>query len=69
MEWQPIETAPKNNDAPYICYSPGNPRAHNEYAQGPHYHIDGFSDSWPRGRNQYPEAPYTHWMPLPNPPK
>jgi hypothetical protein len=67
-EWQPIETAPKDSSAPYICYSPGNPRAHNEYARGPHFHIDGFSERWPRGRNQYPEAPYTHWMPLPEAP-
>jgi len=69
MGWEPIETVPKGSDDPYICYSPGNKRALTEYARDPHVHIDGFSERWPKGRNQYPESPYTHWMPLPEPPK
>ncbi len=68
-EWQPIESAPRNTEEPYVCYSPGNNKAHNQYAREPYYHIDGFSDRWPNGRNQYPEAPYTHWMQLPPPPE
>lgn len=67
--WADISTAPRNGGEPYLCYSPGNPRAHNEGAREPHFRIDSFSDRWKNGRHQYPEAPYTHWMPLPKAPR
>lgn len=66
--WQPIKTAPRD-DTRCLFYSPGNPKAHNVNAQQPHYKVDRFSAAWPRARHQLPEAPYTHWMPLPEPPK
>lgn len=68
MDWQPIETAPRDGTK-CLFFSPGYRRAHNENARRPHMKVDAFSGKWPDARYQLPEAPYTHWMPLPEPPK
>ena len=64
MEWQPIETAPK--DKPIWCYNGGQGMMiflDIEDFQGFVWNDDLLSDVDPN-----PEQP-THWMPLPDPPK
>ncbi|UUJ74489.1 hypothetical protein [Microcystis phage Mae-Yong1326-1] len=63
-DWQPIELAPRD-DTRCLFYSPGN--ASRDVR--PHMRVDAFSERWPQARHQLPLAPYTHWMPLPEPPK
>lgn len=71
-EWQPIETAPKDATKA-LFYSPGNPKAWHARAKHPHIMVDGWNSGQGSGANtrwnELPEAPYTHWMPLPQPPK
>ena len=73
MEWQPIETAPKDGTAILVCY-------------GEHYEDNGFLPVCVRWRSYHPNAlrqrgreawrdssghkisVATHWMPLPKPP-
>jgi len=65
MEWQPIETAPKdggavllwvNDDYEFGCFN-----------RGWHIFNNGYYTDGGYGRN-YPCNP-SHWMPLPPPPK
>lgn len=72
MEWQPIETAPKDEDAPVLLYVWGmvvcaywNPKA---VVRGPISHagqVGCFYD--PVSGAAYPDA--THWQPLPAAPE
>ena len=62
MEWQPIETAPKDKEILLYSDSDG-------------YGISGWNEEHQRWYvyNHYEEQlylfPATHWMPLPDPPK
>lgn len=67
-QWQTIDSAPRDGTN-CLFYSPGNSTAWNGNAVESHISVDRFSERWPRGMFQYPEAPYTHWMPLPSPPR
>lgn len=65
MEWQPIETAPKDGRS-FIGYNPFT-EAHEAY-------WDASAESWViRTWHTGMEGPWfpglTHWMPLPEPPK
>ena len=66
MEWQPIETAPKNETRILVCAtlrgaSLGSGRDVAIAWWDAHYEI------WVTGFQNNPEP--THWMPLPEPPK
>lgn len=74
MDWQPIETAPKDGspilvfcetlrrdrDAVYVCRWT-TPLKIDIYSGGPGYWVEA-------GGEQYAEYKPTHWMPLPEPP-
>ena len=71
MEWQPIETAPKNDAGE--CYGPAI-LIWNDAAQLPFACFWGASEgNWidAEGTNMVPHRinDITHWMPLPEPPK
>lgn len=53
MEWQPIETAPKDGRVVLLCDQMGN-----RWTDSSHWHIKNGCG-----------LPPTHWMPLPEPPK
>ena len=64
MDWQPIETAPKNDDgSEIIVYCPREPekwRIHMaEWGDDGRWHI----------HNDGPRIDPSHWMPLPDPPR
>lgn len=59
IEWQPIETAPK--DGARFLFTNGRVISVGFYIQGQHF----AADSWQGERNTVA----THWMPLPEPPK
>ncbi len=76
MEWQPIETAPKDGD-PILIYKPDE-RMVGEYTMSAYWDDDqegwvpvggihrlGYRSSATNSYQGYP----THWMPLPEPPK
>lgn len=78
-EWQPIETAPKDGTAVYVCdtetWEPAPMIAHwgqhNSWDDGSHW-LCGRKDDWPRGKIKREPAIMptpTHWMPLPAPPE
>lgn len=63
-EWQPIETAPKD-DHPILCYHPhpgGGYRICTMLWHKP-------SSSWRADVHSFIRFDPTHWMPLPEPPK
>lgn len=81
MEWQPIETAPKDGTV-ILFAAEGKVVAgwfHNDFAPFPWAFVDdvresltGCCDNELTGRvytNGYPLGVPTHWMPLPDPPK
>lgn len=55
MEWQPIETAPKDGRQFVVCWSDG------------HFDMMG---GWEEYSEivEFGEPPATHWLPLPDPP-
>lgn len=57
MEWEPIETAPREEFKDLILFNGGNVCA-GHYWEG--YFVDSMGD--------YIEPQPTHWMPLPKPP-
>jgi hypothetical protein len=63
MEWQPIETAPKDG-TPILIY---------ETTLGPVTYVcfwNSFHEYWVEAEGeQYSSFNPTHWMPLPEPPK
>ena len=76
MIWQPIETAPTDMELVVVLWvdpDDGEPRYDFDYREDgcwiihednyQHYCSAGF------GKGPHAEAPYTHWMPLPEPPK
>lgn len=79
MEWQPIETAPKDGTQIIIlacgmlvevgCWAP---HAHRDYpwavAHGEEYY-ERLADVVVTEVNGYSEEAVTHWMPLPEAPK
>lgn len=70
MEWQLIETAPKDNTR-VILGDASQPDMHADIG---FYHEDGENSGWysitaeASGYNPWRVWPPTHWMPLPNPP-
>jgi hypothetical protein len=69
MEWEPIETAPKDGRC-ILGYF-------NDLEQGPFYQLIGWDvcaeimkrkPAWRNCCNE-PWEGFTHWMPLPEPPK
>jgi hypothetical protein len=83
MDWQPIETAPKDGTLVLVCNTLGNGTitsikgkiAVARYA----YHLDGLDESiWEYGTYYSEDSKgnlgsylisATHWMPLPKPPE
>lgn len=65
MDWQPIETAPKDWSA-IIMYWPDSGE-NDDVMEGYYSCADGGKDCWMTTAN-VPAEP-THWMPLPEPPK
>jgi hypothetical protein len=67
MEWQPIETAPKDGTTVIVCRRAGKSRWRM-------WHPDEvWSDTWGRIRDdeynwQFAMEDPTHWIPLPEPP-
>jgi Protein of unknown function (DUF551) len=59
MNWQPIETAPKDG-TDILVYS-------NERIISAHWSVP--ADAWVEVVHDYSFAAPTHWMPLPEPPK
>lgn len=59
MEWQPIESAPKDGTDMLVCWCRGGTMAVACW----------WSDGWYEANDdiRYVSEP-THWMPLPNPP-
>ena len=66
MEWQKIETAPRNTQEMYVVRGFNVDMGGYYYTTDPwcvwHNDIDGFV-RWPHSFEP------THWMPLPDPPK
>ena len=63
MEWQPIETAPRDKD--FLAYLRSGYITRARYINGRHFAADSFGVSGGRDHDPTP----THWMPLPEPPK
>ena len=61
MEWQSIETAPKDGTS-FWGYWPGGKHDCSMYAFK--WHKEG----WWETNEDYPTTAPTHWMPLPDPP-
>ena len=73
MEWQPIETAPRDGKV-FIAYYPKQGWVLKSW--GPyvwpcwfHKHVFGQGGSWVTGIKDDMFKQPTHWMPLPEPPK
>lgn len=68
-DWQDIETAPKDGTR-ILAFAPKRKGAINENARVDQVRVDRRVERyrWQYAR-ELPEAPYTHWMPLPAPPK
>ena len=66
--WQPIDTAPKDGNQA-LFYTKGNPNAWNDYAKEEQCRVDFWYNKLNCFFKQLPEANYTHWRPLPEPPK
>lgn len=76
MEWQPIETAPKDGTEFQAWLILENDKLHGFWEPRCKYNEDGILGIW--GRIDYDEEDWdytyfqlvpTHWMPLPEPPK
>ena len=66
MDWQPINSAPKDGSE-FLTYAPGNKRAMYERDREPVIVLTKWkADCFWRNR---PDNMPTHWMPLPEPPK
>ena len=69
MNWQPIETAPKDGTH-IIAFRPGN----TPHIEGMYWAVYEDTDRagawhWSYDGDAPRENPPTHWMPLPEPPK
>ncbi|OVE94426.1 hypothetical protein B7W85_12815 [Allorhizobium ampelinum] len=66
MEWQPIETCPKD-ESDFLAYYPAMD------GDDAFQEVVCFYQDWPRSMNCEPYTrggvDPTHWMPLPSPPK
>jgi len=71
MEWQPIETAPKNTHVIIGCSGSASQEARWLHARVVGDGNEGWysSDSDVTGYNSWRVNPPTHWMPLPPPPE
>lgn len=67
-EWLPIETAPKDGTG-ILCFAPGNKTAIFQRDMVPVIRLDHHSDEFKTFAHMRPSNPYTHWQPLPQPPK
>ena len=71
MEWQPIDTAPKDMDILLYCQRRGIVRGHwntDEYGRNPApYWTHDRERTW--GVRETRDDQPTHWMPLPQPPE
>lgn len=64
MNWQPIETAPKNGTKILVAWI-------NQWKTGPHIEVceTGEEGGWFYSYDgDQPQSDPTHWMPLPEPP-
>lgn len=61
MEWQPIETAPK--DEPFLVHLAYGYVTRGWFVNGKYFAADSFG---PGGKSE--DTRPTHWMPLPKPP-
>lgn len=68
MKWQPIETAPRDG-TPALFFQKGNPTAIVGRARADEMRVDHKPRHTKMFWRELPEARYTHWMPLPEPPK
>lgn len=68
MDWQPIETAPRNGSKILVAWK-GNPRVSVVWWNSPAYpsFTTGAHDTYDIP-DQYGSDWFTHWMLLPNPP-
>lgn len=67
-EWQPIETAPKEEYRSILVCT--HSRTRNGYQCDVVYWVDWDERSgWWNGEYRYDPDFFTHWMPLPEPPK
>jgi hypothetical protein len=68
MEWQPIETAPRDNTALLLWWPEWWHHAHPGYFKHFQWHSDKALVPFPSGSSPEPYEGPTHWMPLPDPP-
>ena len=62
MEWQPIDTAPKDHKA-FLAWCPENNCVYTLHLSRQSGEYENF---WRGGKEVYE---FTHWMPLPEPPE
>jgi uncharacterized protein DUF551 len=65
-EWQPIETAPKDEHVQILTFKA---RTNNILWAGPWYQTSFWSPKWGMFVGWPRDEKPTHWMPLPEPPK
>lgn len=65
MDWQPIETAPKEGQILLCCMTPGEWSRRKPGYMG----VDEWDEAIGWGSFNKHHFPPTHWMPLPEPPK
>ena len=69
MDWQPIETAPKDGRGILICAGSGEDRVVGEAefsSDGAWWWANTVGENWDPIEETW--GPPTHWMPLPDPP-
>jgi hypothetical protein len=64
MNWQPIETAPKDGRRIIAWFGANS----EKYAESVYWLPEGGCWVWSQDGDS-PRTPPTHWMPLPEPPK
>jgi Protein of unknown function (DUF551) len=64
MDWQPIETAPKEKNGRYLLLF-GDGEA---ISQSTYIGFFNYDNDWQLFGAPYTKLQPTHWMPLPNPP-
>jgi hypothetical protein len=71
MEWQPIESAPKDGQYVIVTYFPANGRAPVRISWWGKYQIESgdWFDGWRISHRKPLRFSPTHWMPLPKPPQ